>query len=133
MHCFLILSLCIPIFCTCTPSAYILCSDRELAQLSVWIWCCYSPCDHPWERLYWIHGGDVPSVHLLGKVIKRKENVDQILCVWIIACKEFQCALQRSENWFEWSKTVVFLQCFLCHFLCHSLPIIGLFCIVSRL
>lgn len=73
VHSFLILSLCICIFCSCTHSAYILCSDCELAQHRCGFGVDTVPVTIPGKG---VQSGDVPSMYLLGKVTKREENVD---------------------------------------------------------
>lgn len=140
VHSFLILSVCICIFCRCAQSTHILCSDFGFAQHRCVFGAAPVLMTIVGKGFIIIHGLDVPSLYLLGKVIKREENVATDVwctgnCLQRIAvciskgptkyCKEVKIGLHVQ-------KTLYFLDVLFS--LSFSLPLslhYLLFCIVS--
>lgn len=136
VQCFLVLSLYIRIFCSCSL-ARTFCVRSVVSPASARFWCCHGPRDHPWEGLYWNPRLGRAIMYPLGKVIKREENVDTDNqytgnCLQRISaciskeptkfCKEVKIGLNVQELWY-------FLNVFSVIFFCHSLPIIDPFCL----
>lgn len=96
LHSLLILSLCTCIFCSCTHSLYILCSDYELAQHRHFLGAATVLITIIRKGFIMIHGWDM---YCLGKVTKKgREHGHRYSIYRYLPAKNFRVQFKRKNQ-----------------------------------